>query len=114
DRSFIANVSESGERPAIARAIVELGRTLGLRRVAGGIEEAPQAGWLGNLGCPLGQGYLFSRPLGVDAMEMFLATDATRRVQEGDVVDRDVTSAKPPTRRRRASSGRLRPLSGGC
>jgi diguanylate cyclase (GGDEF)-like protein len=112
DRSFIASVTASGERPAIAKAIVELGRTLGLRVVAEGIEEPDQADWLVSLGCPLGQGYLFSRPLGVDAMEMFLAADATRRVQEGDIVDRDVTSAKPATRRRRASSARLRLVSG--
>jgi diguanylate cyclase (GGDEF)-like protein len=112
DRSFIASVSESGERPAIAKAIVELGRTLGLRVVAEGIEEPHQADWLVSLGCPLGQGYLFSRPLGVDAMEMFLATDATRRVQEGDVVERDVTSAKPAPRRRRSNAARLRLVSG--
>jgi diguanylate cyclase (GGDEF)-like protein len=112
DRSFIANVSATGERPAIAKAIVELGRTLGLRVVAEGIEEPDQADWLVSLGCPLGQGYLFSRPLGVDAMEMFLASDATRRVQEGDVVERDVTSATPVRRRRKASSTRLRLVSG--
>jgi len=112
DRSFIANVSASGERPAIPRAIVELGRTLGLRVVAEGIEEPDQADWLVSLGCPLGQGYLFSRPLGVDAMEMFLATDATRRVQEGDVGERDVTSAKSGSRRRRSTSARLRLVSG--
>jgi diguanylate cyclase (GGDEF)-like protein len=112
DRSFIANVSASGERPAIARAIVELGRTLGLRVVAEGIEEPDQADWLVSMGCPLGQGYLFSRPLGIDAMEMFLATDATRRVQEGDVAERDVTSARPSPRKRRATSARLRLVSG--
>ncbi|HEX5012900.1 MAG TPA: bifunctional diguanylate cyclase/phosphodiesterase [Candidatus Limnocylindrales bacterium] len=112
DRSFIANVAANGERPAIPRAIVELGRTLGLRVVAEGIEEPDQADWLVSLGCPLGQGYLFSRPLGVDAMEMFLATDATRRVQEGDVIERDVTSAKPAARRRRAASAGLRLVSG--
>jgi diguanylate cyclase (GGDEF)-like protein len=113
DRSFIANVSASGERPAIARAIVELGRTLGLRVVAEGIEELDQADWLVSLGCPLGQGYLYSRPLGIDAMEMFLATDATRRVQEGDVVERDVTSATPaPRRRARRTSTKLRLVSG--
>jgi diguanylate cyclase (GGDEF)-like protein len=114
DRSFILNATAPGERPAIARAIVELGRTLGLRVVAEGIEEPDQADWLVSLGCPLGQGYLFSRPLGVDAMEMFLATDATRRVQEGDVVERDVTSATPATtrRRRRESTSRLRLISG--
>jgi diguanylate cyclase (GGDEF)-like protein len=112
DRSFIAGVSATGERPAIARAIVELGRTLGLRVVAEGIEEPDQADWLVSLGCPLGQGYLYSRPLGVDAMEMFLASDATRRVQEGDVVERDVTSARPATRRRRSAGSRLRLVSG--
>ena len=113
DRSFIANVSATGERPAIARAIVDLGRTLGLRVVAEGIEEPDQADWLISLGCPLGQGYLYSRPLGVDAMEMFLASDATRRVQEGDVVERDVTSAGPaPRRRARRTSTRLRLVSG--
>jgi len=112
DRSFIASVTASGERPAIAQAIVELGRTLGLRVVAEGIEEPDQADWLVSLGCPLGQGYLFSRPLGVDAMEMFLATDATRRVQEGDTAERDVTSATPARRRRRASTAPLRLVSG--
>ena len=113
DRSFIANAAPTGERPAIARAIVELGRTLNLRVVAEGIEEPEQADWLVSLGCPLGQGYLFSRPLGVDAMEMFLAADATRRVQEGDVAVRDVTSARPAApRRRRAASARLRLVSG--
>ena len=114
DRSFIASVTASGERPAIARAIVELGRTLGLRVIAEGIEETDQADWLVSLGCPLGQGYLFSRPLGIDAMEMLLATDATRRVQEGDVVERDVTSPTPATtrRRRRESTSKLRLVSG--
>jgi EAL domain-containing protein (putative c-di-GMP-specific phosphodiesterase class I) len=75
-------MSASADRPAIARAIVELGRTLGLKVVAEGIEEPDQAAWLISLGCPLGQGYLFSRPMGVDATEAFLAADATRRVQE--------------------------------
>jgi diguanylate cyclase (GGDEF)-like protein len=114
DRSFIANVSASGERPAIPRAIVELGRTLGLRVVAEGIEEPDQADWLVSLGCPLGQGYLYSRPLGIDAMEMFLAADATRRVQEGDVAERDVTSTPAPARRSRSSrsTSRLRLVSG--
>ena len=65
-----------------------------------------------SLGCPLGQGYLYSRPLGVDAMEMFLATDATRRVQEGDVAERDVTSATPPRRRKTTRASRLRLVSG--
>jgi predicted signal transduction protein with EAL and GGDEF domain len=51
--------------------------------VAEGIEEPDQAEWLMSLGCAYGQGYLYSRPLGVDATEAFLATDASRRAQLG-------------------------------
>jgi len=83
DRSFIAGMRATRERPAITRAIVELGRTLGLRVVAEGIERPDQAEWLASLGCPYAQGYLFSRPLGADAAEAFLAADASRRAQLG-------------------------------
>jgi EAL domain-containing protein (putative c-di-GMP-specific phosphodiesterase class I) len=82
DRSFITGVSGAGERRTIARAIIDLGRTLGLSVVAEGIETRDQAEWLVSLGCPMGQGYLFSRPMGVDATEAFLATDATRRIAD--------------------------------
>jgi diguanylate cyclase (GGDEF)-like protein len=104
DRSFIAGISVSGERPAIARAIVDLGRTLGLTVVAEGIEQPDQAEWLVSLGCPLGQGYLFSRPMGVDATEAFLAADATRRAQ-GSAAAGEPPAA--PARRRSATKLRL-------
>jgi EAL domain-containing protein (putative c-di-GMP-specific phosphodiesterase class I) len=82
DRSFIAGMTATRQRPAITRAIVELGRTLGLRVVAEGIERPDQADWLRTLGCPYAQGYLFSRPLGADAAEAYLAADASRRAAE--------------------------------
>jgi EAL domain-containing protein (putative c-di-GMP-specific phosphodiesterase class I) len=107
DRSFISAVSTTGERSAIARAIVDLGRTLGLQVVAEGIEEADQAAWLVSLGCPLGQGYLYSRPMGVDATEAFLAADATRRVQVGAQA-----AASPSRKARRTVQRRLRLVSG--
>jgi diguanylate cyclase (GGDEF)-like protein len=81
DRSFIAELSAAGDRPAIARAIIELGRTLRLRVVAEGIEQPEQAEWLIGLGCELGQGYLYSRPLGPDAIEAYLAADASRQAR---------------------------------
>jgi diguanylate cyclase (GGDEF)-like protein len=116
DRSFISELTPTGERPAIARAIVELGRTLGLHVVAEGIEEPDQAEWLVGLGCGYGQGYLFSRPMGVDATEAFLAADATRRAQaratevgtsEGRPDDGPDTTAtnRRPGRRLRLVSG---------
>jgi EAL domain-containing protein (putative c-di-GMP-specific phosphodiesterase class I) len=107
DRSFISAVSTTGERSAIARAIVDLGRTLGLQVVAEGIEEADQAAWLVSLGCPFGQGYLYSRPMGVDATEAFLAADATRRVQVGAQA-----AASPSRKARRTVQRRLRLVSG--
>jgi EAL domain-containing protein (putative c-di-GMP-specific phosphodiesterase class I) len=115
DRSFIAELTPSGERPAIARAIVELGRTLGLHVVAEGIELPDQAEWLVSLGCAYGQGYLYSRPLGVDATEAFLAADASRRAQAsaGDTrAGRGAGSGAVPPSRRRAPR-RLRLVSGG-
>ena len=75
--------------------------------MAEGIEEAGQAAWLVSLGCPLGQGYLYSRPMGVDATEAFLAADATRRIQDGSQ-----TVAVARRRTRRTIERRLRLVSG--
>jgi EAL domain-containing protein (putative c-di-GMP-specific phosphodiesterase class I) len=115
DRSFIAELTPSGERPAIARAIVELGRTLDLHVVAEGIEQPDQADWLISLGCSYGQGYLFSRPLGPEAAEAFLAGDATRRAQlrpaNADAAGEDRDAPSIVARRR--STRRLRLVAGG-
>ncbi len=70
DRTF---VSTSGLVSPVARAIVDLGRTLGLEVIAEGIEQVDQARWLADLGCRYGQGYLFARPMGAAAVEILLA-----------------------------------------
>ena len=70
DRSF---VSSNGVISPIARAIVDLGRTLGLEVIAEGIEHLDQARWLAELGCRYGQGYLFARPMSALALESVLA-----------------------------------------
>jgi EAL domain-containing protein (putative c-di-GMP-specific phosphodiesterase class I) len=57
----------------IARAIVDLGRTLGLEVIAEGIEHAEQARALTDIGCRFGQGYLYARPMGPAAVESLLA-----------------------------------------
>jgi diguanylate cyclase (GGDEF)-like protein len=54
--------SEDPEAWAFARAIVALGRSLGLPIVAEGIESEEQFRVLQNLGCEMGQGFLFGRP----------------------------------------------------
>lgn len=66
DRSFISNVAEGAEGLAIAKAIVSMGNSLGLRVIAEGIETPEQAATLAEFGCPHGQGYHFCRPLPAD------------------------------------------------
>jgi EAL domain-containing protein (putative c-di-GMP-specific phosphodiesterase class I) len=47
----------------VVEAIVRLAQMLNLTVVAEGIEEAAQRDVLSEMGCPFGQGYLFSRPV---------------------------------------------------
>jgi EAL domain-containing protein (putative c-di-GMP-specific phosphodiesterase class I) len=63
DRSFIAALSQERENVAIVRAIVDLGRHLGLEVVAEGVELEDQLAALRALGGERAQGFLFSRPL---------------------------------------------------
>jgi EAL domain-containing protein (putative c-di-GMP-specific phosphodiesterase class I) len=70
DRTFVSTGSASSP---IARAVIELGRTLRLEVIAEGIEERGQARWLVELGCRFGQGYLFARPVSPAALEAMLA-----------------------------------------
>jgi diguanylate cyclase (GGDEF)-like protein/PAS domain S-box-containing protein len=67
DKSFVDELSDGAGELALVDAIVGLGRALELTVVAEGIEERPQAEHLRRLGCQLGQGYLFSKPLPADA-----------------------------------------------
>ena len=63
DRSFISRLPEEPSVAAMVTAMVELARSLGMEAVAEGIETQEQLDLLVERGCPLGQGYLFSRPL---------------------------------------------------
>lgn len=63
DRSFISDMIADSADMAITRAIVGLGRTLGLRVVAEGVEYIEELKALQNIVCEEAQGYLISRPL---------------------------------------------------
>jgi EAL domain-containing protein (putative c-di-GMP-specific phosphodiesterase class I) len=76
DRSFL----RSGASPAasgLAAAVVALGATLGLDVVAEGVEHADQWTRLRELGCDLGQGFFFARPMDVAATLAFLDDQAS-------------------------------------
>jgi EAL domain-containing protein (putative c-di-GMP-specific phosphodiesterase class I) len=66
DKSFIDDILGSEQQRALVDAIVTLARNLDLAVVAEGIEQASQRAELISMGCPYGQGYLFSRPVWPD------------------------------------------------
>ncbi|MGI4798469.1 MAG: putative bifunctional diguanylate cyclase/phosphodiesterase [Janthinobacterium lividum] len=63
DHGFVANVVEDAGAAAIVQAVAMLGRSLGMRVTAEGIETADQLACLEELGCDEGQGYLLGRPV---------------------------------------------------
>ena len=63
DQSFIHQLDDNQETRAIVRAMLQLGKALGLRIVAEGVETAQQRQFLEAEGCDEIQGFWFSRPL---------------------------------------------------
>jgi diguanylate cyclase (GGDEF)-like protein/PAS domain S-box-containing protein len=63
DKSFVAAMEHSEHAMAVVRAILQLGRTLGLEVIAEGVEDSEQLALLRAEGCRFGQGHLFSRPV---------------------------------------------------
>ncbi|HEY9887855.1 MAG TPA: EAL domain-containing protein [Candidatus Obscuribacterales bacterium] len=73
DRSFLENADSDFEKLEILQAMVRLAWNLGLEVVAEGIETPKHFAQIKALRCESGQGYLFSKPLGVAAMESLLS-----------------------------------------
>ncbi|HEY2026112.1 MAG TPA: EAL domain-containing protein, partial [Gemmatimonadaceae bacterium] len=63
DKAFVDPIGDESQRPALARAIASFAQSLQLKTVAEGVERANQAEALRALGCELGQGYFYCRPL---------------------------------------------------
>jgi len=85
DRSFVEGVGDDPDATSLARAILDLARTLKLGTVAEGIERQVQADTLRTLGCDHGQGYLFARPGTARVIEARLEAQArVRPVLAGD------------------------------
>ena len=63
DRQLVSPITESVEQQRLVKSIIEIGRTLGIRVVAEGVETPEQAASLRDMGCDYLQGYLFARPM---------------------------------------------------
>ena len=86
DRSFVESVGVRDADPVLARAIIALGRTLQIETIAEGIERPEQRDGLRTLGCTLGQGYYFARPM---PPQRFVAECLNRTFEPMPTVDPD-------------------------
>ena len=78
DRSFVQGMATDPGDLAIVRAVVDISRHFGLDVVAEGVESELTLELLDEIGCDIGQGFLFSRPLPYERLEAWLGaqTDA--------------------------------------
>lgn len=73
DRSFVAEMCSSHEDRALVAAMIAMAKALGVTVVAEGVEAQEQLDLLRELGCHLGQGYLFARPCTAAEAEQLLS-----------------------------------------
>jgi diguanylate cyclase (GGDEF)-like protein/PAS domain S-box-containing protein len=90
DRSLVASSGELARDAALVDAVFRLGHDLGLQTIVEGVEEPEQRSRLVALGCDLGQGFLFARPMDATA-----ATAALRNATSSPV---DPPTDAPPGR----------------
>jgi diguanylate cyclase len=72
DRSFVSQMTSNASDAVIVRSTVDLGRNLGLRVVAEGVEDSQTLQELDALGCDAIQGYYISRPVAADELVQWL------------------------------------------
>jgi diguanylate cyclase (GGDEF)-like protein len=72
DRSFIQELASKPDFATVVRAAIDMGHGLGLKVVAEGIETESAAARLRDLGCDIAQGYLYARPMTLDALDKWL------------------------------------------
>jgi diguanylate cyclase (GGDEF)-like protein/PAS domain S-box-containing protein len=76
DRSFVNQMLESPRNQQIVATIITLAQQLGMRAIAEGIETQEQLNALAQLGCSLGQGYLFAKPLTAEVATTVLTSNS--------------------------------------
>lgn len=75
DRSFVSGMIVDKDKRAIVRTVLSLARALGMKTTAEGIESEEISEMLKRLGCSVGQGYYYARPLTNEAAYDFLSAN---------------------------------------
>ena len=72
DKSFVQDLLEDEDDATIVRAIIQLGKSLGMQVIAEGVETAEQEAYIIAQGCNEGQGYFYSKPLPARELTSYL------------------------------------------
>jgi EAL domain-containing protein (putative c-di-GMP-specific phosphodiesterase class I) len=86
----VAGLGRDDTLTLLTRTVVQVGRDLGLRVIAEGIEQPRQLLALREMGCGYGQGFGIARPMGAPGVEAMIRTSGDQDHGAGD--DRDEPS----------------------
>jgi EAL domain-containing protein (putative c-di-GMP-specific phosphodiesterase class I) len=75
DKLFVTQLTSSNRDPLIVRSTIDLAHALEMEVVAEGVETPAAMALLSVMGCDMVQGFLISRPIGLDALLPFLAEE---------------------------------------
>lgn len=78
DKLFVTQLTSSNRDPLIVRSTIDLAHALEMEVVAEGVETQSAMALLTVMGCDMVQGYLISRPITLDALEIFLGDQGRR------------------------------------
>ena len=97
DNSFIRDILTTQSKVEIVRAIIQIGRSLGMKTIAEGVEHPAQENFLRELGCDVLQGYLLSPPVPPERFAVFF-TDYRARHQLKAIItpNRWIDDESPP------------------
>ncbi len=90
DKSFVLNLASNKEDEIIVRSTISLGHNLGLKVTAEGVEDEISYKMLKDFGCDLAQGFLFSKALTVDELNIFIKSSPY------GLSDNNIASTKGP------------------
>jgi EAL domain-containing protein (putative c-di-GMP-specific phosphodiesterase class I) len=103
DKSFVQHMAQDDNDFTIVRTIVDLGRNLGIRVVAEGVENDETWKRLASVGCDVIQGYVLAKPLGALDLDKWLAEGGAGvhgPAREKAADDAEVLPLRPPSSNR--------------
>ncbi len=101
DRSFVRELSKTGESAELVRTILDMARSMNMHVVAEGVETPDQLDALTSLGCDCAQGYLFSRPVDKDATQSLMREQQRMRAAFGRLESREADESAEETEARK-------------